>query len=208
MTCPRTARRGIAAIVALAALALCGAAWAGKAKGKRFRRAVDRLARNHQPLRLVPPQGGWVTAGGVIIDPKTHKVLIVRNRKEKKEGRSGWTWPKGKVDPGESPTKTARRESREESGVKANVGPHIITLRSKRALRAYFLMLLDKDKGDYHPHETLDVRWVSVKRAAKMLDRGRDRRVLDALKQTLRDVQKQHEKSKRKSKRGSRSRKK
>ncbi|MCA9667731.1 MAG: NUDIX domain-containing protein [Myxococcales bacterium] len=172
-------------IVALAAPPALG----GKKQARRLRRDVTSLAKKRPLDQLKAPKKGWVTAGGVIINPESRQVLLVRNRKEKREGRSGWTWPKGRIDPGESPAKTARRESREESGAKATVGPHLVTLKTKRALRAYFLMLLDADKGDYHRKETLEVKWVSLRRARKMLDRGRDHEVLDAVGKTLADLE-------------------
>eukprot|EP01115_Flamella_aegyptia_P003172 TRINITY_DN1517_c0_g1_i2.p2 TRINITY_DN1517_c0_g1~~TRINITY_DN1517_c0_g1_i2.p2 ORF type:complete len:52 (+),score=14.68 TRINITY_DN1517_c0_g1_i2:15-170(+) len=44
----------------------------------------------------------WVTGGGIVLD-EDNKILLVQNKKEKREGYGkGWTFPKGKVDPGET----------------------------------------------------------------------------------------------------------
>lgn len=52
------------------------------------------------------------TAGGVVINEKTGRVLVVS------QNGDSWSLPKGHVDPGEDDLGAATREIREESGVK------------------------------------------------------------------------------------------
>lgn len=158
--------------------------------------------KRHKPAR-------WETGGGVVLDLERHKVLLLRVRKERKEGRNGWTLPKGKIDPGESPLAATVRETREETGgLQPRVVGKLARYRSSRALRHYFLMtarpgqvkhleqrrraLKQRPKKrrylDEH-REVLDARWVSLKQARKLLQRGRDRRVLRAAEDALRGLE-------------------
>jgi len=69
-----------------------------------------------------------VSSGGVII--KRHgtklRVLLIRDPYGK------WTWPKGKIDKGETPVEAARREIEEETGLKS------VELISKLGRTNYF----------------------------------------------------------------------
>ena len=54
------------------------------------------------------------SAGGIIVksDPEGLNVLLI------KDSYGRWTWPKGKMEKGESPEQTAVREIGEETGLK------------------------------------------------------------------------------------------
>jgi len=130
----------------------------------------------------------WQTSGGVVLDPDTGHVLLVKNRRERREGYSGWTWPKGLIDPGEGPVFAALREIAEEAGVHAEPLGRIAVLETKRALRHYFL--LSKIRGGLELHEeTLRVRWAPVRDAKRFLERKRDRVVLKAAKRMIRQIE-------------------
>ena len=131
----------------------------------------------------------WESAGGVVVDPQARKVLLVRIRKEARGGRSGWTWPKGRVEAGEQSNMAAIRETFEESGVQAEPLAKIAQLRSKKALRHYYLMNKLASAGTFNPKETREVRWVSLKTAGKLLDRERDRKVLAAATTAMRELE-------------------
>jgi 8-oxo-dGTP pyrophosphatase MutT (NUDIX family) len=129
-------------------------------------------------------KSGWQTSGGVVVDVESGRVLLVRTRREAKEGKSGWTWPKGLIDPGEGPVYAAIREIAEEAGVLAEPVAHIGALETKRALRHYFLLTKIR-AGKPIGRETIEVRWVDLRRAKELLDRKRDRKVLRAAKALL-----------------------
>ena len=132
---------------------------------------------------------GWQTSGGVVVDVRTGAVLLVKNRREKRDGRSGWTWPKGRIDPGEGPVFAALREIAEEAGVLAEPICRIALVQTKRALRHYFLLSLIQ-KGLSYRRETLELRWVSMKKARRLLDRKRDVLVLQAAEEMLMRLEK------------------
>lgn len=133
-------------------------------------------------------KGTWQTSGGVVVDPQTGRVLLVKNRRERKQGSNGWTWPKGLIDPGEGPVFAAMREIAEEAGVHAEPLGRIALLETKRALRHYFL--LSKIRADLQPDdETLQIGWVTSKEAKRLLDRQRDRKVLKAAKRMIKQLE-------------------
>lgn len=154
--------------------------------GTRPRLALGLTAKPNKTRK--PPK--WQTAGGVVVDTNTRKVLVVRIRKEAKEGRSGWTWPKGRLDPGEKAPRAAIRETYEETGVQALPVAKIAQLRSNKSLRHYYLMDKLKDTRKFDPKETLEVRWVSLRQAGKLLDRKRDQKVLGAARLAIRELEK------------------
>lgn len=59
------------------------------------------------------PEAGWVrSAGGVVL--RQQEVLLIRVSDIK--GRPVWSFPKGRLDPGETPAQAAVREVMEETG--------------------------------------------------------------------------------------------
>ena len=122
-----------------------------------------------------------------MLDLESGRVLLVKNRRERAEGRNGWTWPKGKMDEGEGPLFAALREIAEEAGVMAEPLARLACLTTKRATRHYFL--LAKIAGGLpQSSETLKVRWVSLRDARRLLQRKRDRQLLRIAKRMIRDL--------------------
>jgi 8-oxo-dGTP pyrophosphatase MutT (NUDIX family) len=136
--------------------------------------AMDWRVRERRAQRR---KSGWQTSGGVVVDVDSGRVLIVRTRREARGGKSGWTWPKGLIDPGEGPIYAAIREIVEEAGVLAEPVAHIGVLETKHAFRHYFLLTKIKE-GLPTGAETLAIKWVELGRAKELLDRKRDRKVL------------------------------
>lgn len=59
-----------------------------------------------------------VSAGGVVVREREGvlEVAVIRPR-----GKEAWALPKGHVDPGETPEKTAQREVQEETGLRTEL---------------------------------------------------------------------------------------
>ena len=118
----------------------------------------------------------WSTAGGVLWNGS--RVLLVKNHKD------GWTWPKGRVDPGETEEQAAVREVQEESGYIGVPIRKLSTLKNENVTRFYYLMRPLRSSG-VHDHETLEVQWVKPGGAKKLLTSKNDLRVLKDLKRVL-----------------------
>jgi len=115
----------------------------------------------------------------VVVNVPDGRVLLVNNRRE------GWTWPKGLIDRGEGPIFAAMREIQEEAGVLVEPVGRIAEIQTRRALRHYYLFWKISD-GLPLSAETLGVRWVSLRKAKRLIQRERDREVLRAARRLLR----------------------
>jgi 8-oxo-(d)GTP phosphatase len=126
-----------------------------------------------------------IAAGAVcwrIVDGKIRVLLIHRER------HNDVSFPKGKVDPGESVTEAAVREIEEEVGLRvvlgAPLGASEYTLPGGREkVVHYWTAEVDDDTleaSTFAPNdEVFHCEWVSVRKARKMLTYAHDREVLD-----------------------------
>ncbi len=124
-----------------------------------------------------------VSAGGVVFDGRG-RVLLLRRADE-----GTWCFPKGHVEPGETPQVAAAREIKEECGLDVRIGrkvgdvhytfyvPEEGVNQAKRV--EYFLAtaantdVVLEDRFDEH-------RWMTPTRAYRMLPYPNDRRILKA----------------------------
>jgi 8-oxo-dGTP pyrophosphatase MutT (NUDIX family) len=108
--------------------------------------------------------------GGVVID--LGGQVLLREPVERRGG-VGWTFAKGKPEPGETPEETALREVREETGIQAKILARLPgSFDGAKKRNWYFLMVPLEDTRCYD-HETLAVRWVDQERAAELISRTR-----------------------------------
>jgi len=93
-----------------------------------------------------------------------------------------WSWPKGKLEPGESDEDAALREVTEETGLRCRLGDELASVsytdrRGRPKVVRYWTM--EPDSGDFSPHDEVDaISWVSVDDASEALSYDADRRVL------------------------------
>jgi 8-oxo-dGTP diphosphatase len=99
--------------------------------------------------------------------------------------RNDWTFPKGKVEAGETDEACALREVEEETGLRCEFESELATtahINSKGRLKEVRYWLMRPVGGEAAPHNEVDaVRWVSLTRAAQLLTYQRDRDLLDRL---------------------------
>lgn len=142
---------------------------------------VDRPASadDIDPARLIRAAGAlpWRCRGGRL------EVAVVHRPKY-----DDWSWPKGKLDPGESWPAAAVREVREETGLAVQLGiplPHA-TYEVERAGRPrpkvvqYWAAQVDGSQAE-PLNEVDDVAWLGIEQARARLDYRRDRQQLRAL---------------------------
>ena len=130
-----------------------------------------------------------VAAGAVVL--RTHsrnrQVLLVHRPKY-----DDWSFPKGKLDPGEDARTAAVREVLEETGLPIRLGPPLADQayvygpdQDRTKVVHYWIGHArgDDDVSSYAPNDEIDeVRWVDVDEAGELLTYSRDRGTLtDAL---------------------------
>jgi len=122
-------------------------------------------------------------AGGIIVrrTKKGPKVLLVHRPRYK-----DWSFPKGKLDPGENYKEAALREVHEETGFRCKLHkPKLEPLKyvdgSGRTKEVrYWLMTITK--GKFKPNSEVDlIAWVRPKRVEARLSYGRDQKMFRKL---------------------------
>ena len=117
-------------------------------------------------------------AGGVVV--RDGEVLLVHRPRY-----DDWTFPKGKLDPGESFENAALREVEEETGVRCSLGRELPSseyqVGGRPKVVRYWLMTPSGEMAFEPNDETDDVRWVTPDEARRMLSYDRDRDVLAAV---------------------------
>ena len=125
--------------------------------------------------------------GGIVIDATG--CFLLREVANHYDGY-GWTFAKGRPDPGESPRATALREVREEMGVHGRI---LVPLPGKFAgsttRNYFFLIVVDRAAVElsFQNAETSGLRWATSEEAEVLIDqtsnvrgRKRDRKLLHA----------------------------
>ena len=121
-------------------------------------------------------------AGGIVVrsEGSAAAVLLV-HRPEYDD----WTFPKGKVEPGESDEECAVREVEEETGLTCSLGAELPSTEytdprgRPKTVRYWRMRVVDGEL--VFEHEVDDARWVTPGAAAALLTYARDAALLDAL---------------------------
>lgn len=121
-----------------------------------------------------------VAAGAVVTrEGETEREYLLIHRGY----RDDWTFPKGKVDPGEHLIAAAIREVREETGYAIALGVSLptqeYTVKGRDKFSHYWLATCLS--GEFVANDEVDeIRWVTYKQAIKLMTYPHDRDVLDA----------------------------
>jgi 8-oxo-dGTP pyrophosphatase MutT (NUDIX family) len=127
-------------------------------------------------------------AGGVVwrSGPAGAEILLVHRPRY-----DDWTLPKGKAEPGEEDTETARREVAEETGLDTVLGDELpstgyVDGRGRPKIVRYWVMTAvgdpaDRDAAPWVPNDEVDeLAWLPVDEARRRLSYERDLPVVDA----------------------------
>ena len=107
------------------------------------------------------------------------EVLVVHRPKY-----DDWSFPKGKLEAGETDEECALREVEEETGFRCTLGPELTSTayidRKGRPKEVRYWVMTIED-GSFTPSDEVDeVRWVTGSQARWLLSYDRDRDVLEA----------------------------
>ena len=124
-----------------------------------------------------------LAAGGVVWrrrDTALEVVLVHRPRYD------DWTFPKGKLDAGETDEEAAKREVMEEASLAVNLGPELpsttyLDKSGKHKRVRYWAMTPADGSEPTGANEVDEARWVSVDDARSLLTYPRDIELVDAL---------------------------
>jgi 8-oxo-dGTP pyrophosphatase MutT (NUDIX family) len=125
-------------------------------------------------------------AGGIVVRPDGAglSVLLVRAKKDP----TLWIFPKGHIEPGETPEATAIRETHEESGVEgeviAQVGEPIEFDAGPAHVRVRYFLI--RAVAESVSPEGREKRWVPLDEARSMLAFDNARQLLDEAERRLR----------------------
>ena len=130
-------------------------------------------------------------AGGVISRQKRDgriEVLLIH-----RPHRQDWTFPKGKLESGETHEECALREVKEETGLRCALGlelPSTSHRDSKGRLKLVRYWMMYPVGGVAAPRNEVDaIQWVSIERASSILTYARDRELLTSFSDTQRRTQ-------------------
>lgn len=129
------------------------------------------------------------SAGGIIVE--NGRVLLIQMRNL--AGALVWTFPKGHIEPGETPEAAAIREVAEETGYDCAIAGEIYTAqysftrngrRVEKDVRWYLMKLNGGDGVVKTPDEISAVEWLSFEEARDRLTYPSDLTMLDLLQTT------------------------
>ena len=99
-----------------------------------------------------------------------------------------WSYPKGKLEPGESEEAAALREVEEETGLRCRLGPELGTTEYRdsrnRCKTVRYWQMRAVGGSLAAANEVDDARWVPLDDAPRLLSYDRDRDLLDAFEPT------------------------
>ncbi|MGZ4203480.1 MAG: NUDIX hydrolase [Thermoleophilaceae bacterium] len=118
-------------------------------------------------------------AGGVVLDDEGRVALVYRPKYD------DWSFPKGKLEPGETEEQAALREVLEEAGIEAELGRElgVVSYRDpKDRPKTVRYWEMRRRGGDFTPNrEVTELRWLPPEEAEAELSYDRDREILRRL---------------------------
>ncbi len=150
----------------------------------------DDKAKGEKPKDDKPKaQEKWVSAGGVVLGGKDDLDHVYIRKPS--NGYGPWSFPKGRIDEGESKEKTALREVEEEIGIVAEIVPggYLGTGEGGYSVTHFFLMFAKRDLGR-HDSETEKVLLADWTQAVHKFAKGGNSRDIKILTRAMDMVEK------------------
>ena len=127
------------------------------------------------------PEPEVLAAGGVVM--RDGRVAVVHRPKY-----DDWSFPKGKLDPGEGFEEAALREVEEETGLRARLGRELPSTEyrdSKGRPKLVRYWEMEPIEGEFTPSDEVDeLRWLDPAEAQGLLTYDHDRELLRAARET------------------------
>jgi 8-oxo-dGTP diphosphatase len=124
----------------------------------------------------IDPEAAEVKASGGVVTRDGKVVLVHRPRYD------DWSFPKGKLDPGETWEDCALREVREETGLNCRLGdelPPTSYRDNKNRAKVVRYWRMEPLEGEFVPSDEVDeLRWLAADDAADLLSYEHDRELL------------------------------
>jgi 8-oxo-dGTP diphosphatase len=128
----------------------------------------------------IDPEGAEVKASGGVVwrrgEDGLEVALVHRPRYD------DWSFPKGKLDSGESWEDGALREVEEEIGLRCRLGDELSPTAyrdNKGRAKVVRYWLMEPIDGEFEPNDEVDeMRWVRPDEAGRLLSYDRDRELL------------------------------
>jgi len=120
------------------------------------------------------------SAGGIVFNSQG-QVLLTKHSQNKH-----WSFPKGLIDPGQTPKEAALREVREEGGVEAEIigkvgySKYVYTFNDEKIFKVVTYFLMKYVSGDITDHdwEVEESGWYDPEEALKKLTFNQDKTLL------------------------------
>src|SRR6185295_3579702 len=132
-----------------------------------------------EPMTIDPETAEVKAGGGLVVRPgeSGHVVALVHRPRY-----DDWSFPKGKLDRGESFEDGALREVEEEIGLRCALGAELSPTAyrdNKGRAKVVRYWLMERLDGDFVANDEVDeMRWVALDEAAELLSYDRDRDLL------------------------------
>src|SRR3954468_7489100 len=116
----------------------------------------------------IDPEAAEVKASGGVVyrrGPDGPTVALVHRPRY-----DDWSFPKGKLDPGESWEQAALREVEEEIGLRCRLGAELppVTYDVEKGGKVVRYWIMEPQSGEFAPNEEVDeVRWLSPAEAER-----------------------------------------
>jgi 8-oxo-dGTP diphosphatase len=120
----------------------------------------------------IDPDGADVKAAGGLVLRDGRLAIAHRPRYD------DWSFPKGKLDPGETWEQAALREVEEEIGLRCRLGAELspVSYDVEKGRKVVRYWLMTPESGEFSPNEEVDeVRWLPPAEATELLSYERDR---------------------------------